>query len=211
MSAIEEQWEMLGTKARLGTAFDKVASRFEIMTSRVAFIYSIDTHGLVWSATLHDPKMPKNILVGTGLPIVDGRLGGFDSFFDVAARYTNLVRSVPWFSAYLAHSSVKAEIRITGTGSLSGESTSSLLKDLQDNSFSQTAALQNVLSDCAFVQVSESGAWSRWLVLPDRRMLLWEFSGDKVLGWPARSLQSSPHYNWRNSAILVSENGAIIP
>lgn len=112
-----------------------------------------------------------------------GKVSGVDEFLQGAYRYEDLALSVPWLAE------LRAKYPKWGTTLLWVHD-----KSLTDKAFNNFAAdmhavgkdglvneVRQVQSDVAVLNVSY-GDW--WLVLPDRRMILWRYESVRgLLGW----------------------------
>jgi hypothetical protein len=59
-----------------------------------------------------------------------------------------------------------------------------------------------------------NGGWmesySRWIVLPDRNMVLWEFQGALPENWSEKQFNTFDCYGWKCAGALISESGEIV-
>lgn len=69
------------------------------------------------------------------------------------------------------------------------------------------------LDKSVFVEFREKGGWSRWLVLPDRRMVLFDFQGDSVLGWSLQEFDTQIRFDvkyWHMAKAMITPEGRIV-
>ena len=63
-----------------------------------------------------------------------------------------------------------------------------------------------------FLQVeSVPGEWSRWIILPNQKMILWQIEGNQALKWNMSDFNTVDKHGLVNVGALVSEHGEIIP
>jgi len=141
------------------------------------------------------------------------QLAGVEDFGRNIDAYMDLASSVPWLSSYVRqHPGVSVEIRYVQDRSLSIKPLQSLAEDLKKNGKSELAERVVREKDAiVFLEVDESGKWSRWIVFPNREMLLWHFKSDSALGFKSADMKLWDYLHWNGAGILVSGEGAIVP
>jgi hypothetical protein len=114
--------------------------------------------------------------------------------------------SVGWLTAYLvAHPGLAVEVRFVNGVSLSPHATDGFRRDMQQR---PRAVDSWNLGGALFLEVShDRTGYSRWLLLRDRSMILWQFQGSDVLKWSARDLTTWPCYGWSCVGLRVSPDG----
>jgi hypothetical protein len=221
MNGVRDKWESLGAEAKLGGTIEPVTRRFTVVKSSVSSLNSIDLNGGdSWNAVLHAATMPPNINVGLSLPIRKGRLIGVESFLQRIDDYVRLALSPKWFAQFLvAHPDATLEIRFVEDRSLSRFAERRLTEDLTKIGKADAAERVSASADQAvFVEMyapspgaaSTDGAdkhWSRWIVLPNRDMVLWEYQGETVGIWSDKDFQSSECYGWKCVGSIIPESG----
>ena len=213
MRSIEDQWNTLNTENLVGNQVAPVFVHYSPLKSAVGCISSVDVDYCGWNATLIDPTLPMNFVVGLSLPYRDKKhLTGIDTFLKALPKYSELVMSVPWLATYAQrHPDTTFQLRYVLDRSLSVKAQSSLEKDLREHGKGDMAAyVSRSARESAFLEVDcGRGCWSRVVVLPNRDLLLWHFKGDAVLGFPAKDLQSWEYYNWRSAGAIVKPDGTL--
>jgi hypothetical protein len=105
------------------------------------------------------------------------------------------------------------EIRFVDDRSISPKAFDYLERTLKEmHSEELLNTVRNQLSRCAFVEFDEDGLWSRWIVLPDRKMVLFDFWEDKVLSWTAADFQTQTRFDtkdWHMAGALITPTGTI--
>jgi hypothetical protein len=214
MGAIRDEWDKLDTDWHVGSQIAPILSRFDLTDTKLICRSSIDVDGCGWNATLSSPKLPTGLVVGVTL-YRDQKyhLAGVGDFMRNIDAYMDLASSVPWLSSYVRqHPGISVEIRFVQDRSLSVNALKSLTEDLNKNGKSDLADRVIREKDAiVFLQVEETGRWSRWIVFPDRKMLLWHFQTDSALGFKSAGMKVWNYYGWNGAGILVSPEGAIVP
>jgi hypothetical protein len=183
MDDIEEQWKLLGAESKDGETLSRIRTAYIIVTADmnsnhdVTFgIYSQKHGGEEENlhALVKKPTFPKGFSENVILLYRNGKAIGVDGFLNGASRYEQLVLSVPWFSR------LQAKYPNWGTTLLWVHDVSFSDKAMKQFSadmhvFRKDALAEEVRKvqrDVAVLNVSY-GDW--WLVLPDKRMVLWRY------------------------------------
>ena len=211
-SEIEVEWDKLGVEHKIGKAIAPVKDKYVLRTSKIACISSIDLDfGDGWHATLSGPNLPSNVCIGLYVPLQDEKLGSLKPFLEKSNYYVDLTLSVPWFEKYVKeHPEVTVEIRFVEDYSMSKKARKSLLDDMEGNKVSLANKIKPLLKDSCFLEIDEGqGRFSRWVVLPDRKMVLWHFMGDKVVKWNSSQFDTWNDYGFSRACAIISATGEI--
>jgi hypothetical protein len=207
---------MLDTEYKLGADVAPVFARFPPIDSALSCISSIDLDNCRWNATLNDPGLPTNLIIGVSLSYTIGRhtyrLVGTDEFLKKIPEYIALVQSVPWFSKYVQdHPASTIELRFVGDRSLSPKALAALTKDLSEHNKPELAArVSKDAINTAFLEInSGSGMWSRAVVFPNREILIWHFQGNQVLGFASNEFELWDYLAWKSTGTLIAPNGSL--
>jgi hypothetical protein len=215
MRDIRKEWDRLDTDWRIGRDIAPVRNRFEVLETRLARISSIDSNGEYgWNAMLSAPRLQPRWVVGVTLYLDSkNRLPMVDRFLQRIDAYIDLAQSVPWLSAYTRdHRDVGIELRYVQDRSLSDKVFENLARNLRQNG--KSALADRVIRDrdeSVFLEVQESGQWSRWIVFPNREMLLWHFKSESTLGFKADDMKLWDYLGWHGAGVLVTADGVMIP
>jgi hypothetical protein len=222
MLEIKEKLNWLETRNTIGTELAQLEGRYTLKKTAISGITSVDV-GTVdysterffrWNAELHRKDLPDNIIIGVSLPYENNKLTNFNLFLSKIDSMVGLVLSVKWFTKYLSeHPDTTTEIRFVTDRSMSPKAVGYFVKTLKGLKADGLAArVQDQLSESVFVEVSEHGGWSRWVVLPNGKMILFDFQGDKVLKWRLEDFVTQIRYDtkdWHMSKAVISPAGEI--
>ncbi len=222
MNGILNQWEAAGAQGRLGQAIEPITDRFELLSSELSVLTSIDiSGGLGWHAVLHDSSMPSNLRVGLSLPVRNDKLADSDVFLRKFDAYVRLALSPSWFSQFLKdHPMTTAEVRFVEDRSLSRYAQTLLTQDLAEGGKEGIArVIAASAGKAVFVEVTSppiSGAvysspeTSRWIVLPNRQMVLWRYEGETVANWSDGDLDIFDCNGSKCVGAMISEDGRLL-
>lgn len=193
MDVIEGDWNLSNVKAHANEALVKIGNVYKILSADINPYHDV-TFGIYvkdgkceGEENLHlelkRSDFPEGFAVTALLLYKDGTVFGVDEFLQDASRYEDLALSIPWLSK------LREKYPKWGTSLLWVHDKSLSDKALQNFAADMHAlgkdALVNevrqVQSQVAVLNVSY-GDW--WLVLPDRRMILWRYESVMgLLGW----------------------------
>ncbi len=140
---IRDQWDQLGSEAKLGEAYRRVQARYRILKSAIVIIGTFDVGdianrdsvGTTWDAKLKDPSLPGNIRIGMNLPYEDGQPAGPDRFLESIGRFETQMKDA-WIYQYASeHPEVSLELRFVTDRSLSGQAELRLREQYQAHGF----------------------------------------------------------------------------
>jgi len=193
MDAINDDWSLSNVKAHASESLGKIGNVYQILSADINPYHDV-TFGIYvkdgkgeGEENLHlelkRSDFPQGFAVTAILLYRDGTVLGVDQFLQDASRYEDLTLSVPWLAK------LRQEYPRWGTSLLWVHDKSLSDKAIQNFAVDMHAlgkdALVNevrqVQSQVAVLNVSY-GDW--WLVLPDRRMILWRYESVMgLLGW----------------------------
>jgi hypothetical protein len=189
MSAIESDWNLSNVKAHGSEALGKIGNVYKILSADINPYHDV-TFGVYVKGSevereenlhvnLRRQDFPPGFVVTAILLYKDGKVVGVDEFLRDVSRYEDLVLAVPWLAR------LREKYPKWGTNLLWVHD-----KCLSDKALQNFAADMHTLGKDALVsevrQVQSQvvvlnvsyGDW--WLVLPDRRMILWRY--ESVMG-----------------------------
>ncbi len=226
---IEDDLNRLKTQNRIGNELIELKEKYTIRKTDINYQTSIDVGRLgnekhwwktsdfpSWNAELNRSDLPQNIIIGVSLPYKENKLITFPFFLEKIDGIVQHVLSVPWLSKHIFQSpETEFEIRFVGDRSFSPKAKEGFLKDLKGfGANSLSAEIQNMLDESIFMEVLEktTSSWSRWLILPDRRMVLWQSKGETTLKWKPTDFVTRNMYDttdWFQAKAIISPNGEI--
>lgn len=206
------------TEEKLGPDLARIRARFTVVDSQVSCLPWVDEqvdgdNCLSWNADLTAQNLPAYMHLDVSLTYSNGRLGGVDEFLARIEDYVALVRSVPWLAEFMSqHPNNKLELRYSREKSLVRKAVlTDLGKELRDHHKNEVAdRLIEESDECALLRIeSSAGRWSRWVVFPNREMLLLQFNGDSALKWGAAQLDGWDCYGLRCTGVVVQPNATL--
>jgi hypothetical protein len=224
MQHIQNQWNILGVENRAPDGFAKLKRQYQIDRAVINAYRSKDfgyteekgPHEENLQMTLRRVSLPPNVADDIVLPYHDGIVEGVDDLATRLGQYEALALSVPWLSQYLDHNPQQpVYIRLVGDRSFSRKAMQVFAADMKaldkDSLATEVAAVQ---SHVALVFL---GYGSDWIVLPDKRVILWRhYTPAGFLKWSASDFlpRRCADYNENGGGCigaLISPDGVIQP
>ena len=219
MFHINDDLNLLETRNRIGPELKPLEDRYTLKETKVGYLSSVDIETMGenfprWNAKLLRKDLPKNVEIGISLPLQNSRLTNFDLFLKDIDAIVSLPLSVPWLAQYLSeHPETLMEIRFVTNRSMSPKAVSYFVETMKTlKAESLLAEAQPLLDLSTFVEFSSPHGWSRWVALPDRRMILFDFQGDTALRWELRDFDTQIRYDtrfWHMAKAVISPQGQI--
>jgi hypothetical protein len=217
MTDIEEQWDALGVENLAPGSFTILRQRFEVDRARIVPYRGYDfgyrtgdpsPYEENLDATLHQRNSPANVAVEADLLFHDGTIEGVADLAERLPPYQSLVFSVPWLSDYLtAHPDQHLYIRFVHDRSFSRKAMETFEADMRKIGKDALVADVAANQDKAALILLDYG--SDWIVLPDKRMILWRhYEPASFLKWNASDfkIQRCADYNGNGGGCV----GAVI-
>jgi hypothetical protein len=137
------------------------------------------------------------------LPEIRPFLQRIDGFID-------LTGSLPWLRDVMKRNTeMSVQLRFVGERSFSLSAAASMIGDMRTNGMEDLASVvEKRAADCAFLEVDYAGSSSRWVILPDRRSILWHFNG-KPLDFVLSDFRMWDYQGWHSVGALVLPDGEL--
>ena len=193
MGAIENDWNLSNVKAHASDALRKIGNEYEILSSDINPYHDVTFGVYVKDSTVEGEEnlhvdlrrrdFPAGFLLRAILLYKDNTVSGVDQFLQTVPRYEDLVLAVPWLARLRANQPKGGTTLLwVHDKSLSDKALQNFAADMHVVGKDSLAdEVRNVQSQVAVLNVSY-GDW--WLVLPDRRMILWRYESVMgLLGW----------------------------
>jgi hypothetical protein len=201
MASIEQEWNLLVSEAHAGEALTDAHAGEALKTLRT--VYEVITADLTpyvppecrinidsgaleemnLLAAVRKSNFPSNLTDALVLRYADKKVEGVDEFLRSAAKYEDLVLSVPWLNGYIRdnpHAAVR--ISYVHDKSFSDKAMDVFAADMKllgrEDLIEQVKSQQ---ADIALLLINDTNTESHWLLFPDRHMMLWRYDGSSWL------------------------------
>jgi len=201
--AIEPELNSLDANNRAALAIETLRGRYAISEAEIDEFHHVE-YGTQWTgnqpheANLHvslkRSDLPPNLIDAVVLEYKDDRVEGAENVLREMGKYESLVLSVRWLSDYLrAHEKVPIRISFVHDASLGKKALKTFVDDM--SALGNEKLVNEINEKRAEVALLITGikyAESYWLLMPDKRMILWRYNGPSgLLKWKASDFHTS--------------------
>jgi hypothetical protein len=225
MFHVAAQWDLLDIENRAPDSFSTLRQSFEVQRARINDHRSVDfgyngndprPREENLSATLRKSSLPPFLTEEVVLLYRDGKIEGVAELPERIAPYERLALSVPWLKTYLAsHPKQNMYIRFVHDRSLSSKAMQNFAADMKKMGKESLAAEASAVQDKVALIFLDYG--SDWLILPDKRMILWRhYLPATFMKWSANDFKFArcADYNANNGGcvgVVISPEGKLFP
>jgi hypothetical protein len=183
MKHLETDWNLLGVEDKAASTLAILRAQYTVKSADINPYHDV-AFGTKWNkgkgeeenlhATLQRSDFPKNFYDTVILLYKDRQVSGAEEFIHNAGRQEQLVLSVPWVVQVLAkYPRLGISLLWVHDQSLSDKAMRNFAADMHALGKGDLAEeVRRVQKDVALLNVSYG---DYWLVLPDRRMVLWRY------------------------------------
>jgi hypothetical protein len=224
MRDIKDQWELLDAENQAGKYLQALKETYSVESAEIDSTHNVD-FGKEWvkgdsgvknlQAVLKRKDLPENFQIGIVLPFNNGEVRGVDSFLGGVDHYLNLALSVQWLKEFMhSEPNFSFELRFVGDRSFSEKAMQIFAADMRlKGKESLVKEVEAVQKDVSLLAVGWKYNKDYWLVLPDKRMVLWRFSMYRPpLKW--KELNSSAwdcsRYQDKCVGAIISTDGTLL-
>jgi hypothetical protein len=193
MNSIKREWNLLGSEDRAGDALKMLRTAYEVITAEITpylirpeygtYLYFDALQEIDLHATIRRSNFPSNVTDTLVLRYADEKVKGVDEFLKSAAKYEDLVLSVPWLNGYI-RDNPNAAVRISYVHdkSFSDKAMDVFAADMKllgrEDLIEQVKSQQ---AGIALLLINDTNTESHWLLFPDKHMMLWRYDGSSWL------------------------------
>ena len=206
------EWNKLDVEKQIGDKILPITQEFGLKDTKIACIYSVDLDGIEgWHTTLTHDSWPSNISLGLYIQYKNKELGSIQPILDSAHELIQFILSIDWFSDYLKkNQDISVEVRFVRNKSMSNYLTQKIMEEFRYKDKFLVQEIKKHEKTAIFIEIHEGKVgFSRWIVFPDKRMLLWHFQGNTVLKWNLDHFDTWETYGFNRAGTFISANGEI--
>jgi hypothetical protein len=198
---------------QFGDSIKKIKQKFKIQSSSVSIGSGSGYEVNGWSGVVGKDGYYQ-IFIDSHLNRAGKKLPALNVFLKNAPDAFNRIIEVAWLWDWLkAHPLAKIEINMLDGVSVTSKLKSDLLPDLKKNKPDILQTISSQLDQSLYLTVLEdSNNYSRWILLPDKTMLLWHGTGKNVLKWKADDFKNKWEiFGQTGYGAFVKANGEVAP
>jgi len=188
MRAVEPEWKRLDVENRSSSAINELRNDFEVISPEISGTHGAD-FGLEWrnggpqetnlQVVLRRKDSADRLLIRLILPFENEKVANLGLFSATITGYKNTVLQVPWLKSFVETSRTPVWLRFVKNRSFSAKAFSTFSQDMKSIGRSDLiAAVEKYREESALVSVGGGLDYyqSYWIVLPDKKVILWRDS-----------------------------------
>jgi len=181
---IKNKWNMLGVQNNASDTLTLLRGQYTIESADINRYHNVD-YGKKWSrggpqetnlqVTVKRPSFPKSFSERVILLYDGGEVYGAQDFLRTVGAYEELVNSVPWLTRFSQDNpNVPIQLVFVHDRSFGEKAMTVFSADMK--AIGKEKLVEEVQAVQDRVALVAAGFGGYWLVLPDRRMILWRYS-----------------------------------
>ncbi|HNU07095.1 MAG TPA: hypothetical protein PKO33_04960, partial [Pyrinomonadaceae bacterium] len=185
---LSADWRRNRIESQVGKVFPKLRvddSRFEAVNG--------GGEDLIWHARIGGDDASRNVVVDVSFPFRRGNLVGFDRFVSNRRSLLLLAGRVDWFWDFVRRFPDHEFVFSFGQQRIFPEAYGTqLLADLRASG-NAPGVVRAKIATAFLLTINERprSNRSRWLIFPDGKVLLWDFTRDSILAWASSAVRRS--------------------
>lgn len=195
MRAIKNDWEFLEVENKAGSTLNIVKENYIILSADINPYHGID-YGKMWvngnttekniHLILRKDSFPKGFAINLKLPFQNEKVENLDVFQSKIDKYQDLVFSVSWLKNIIENGEKNIQLRFIKNRSFSEKAMQTFADDM--NKIGKSALVAEVEKEQENIALIGVGGGleyyqSYWIVLPDKKVILWRNGYNSFLNW----------------------------
>jgi hypothetical protein len=229
MNHILTNWNLLDVENRARSSLMRIRSAYQIRSAEINGYHGV-AYGKEWKngnpqetnfhAEVTKKEFPPNFFEDLIFLFKDDNVEGIESFLESGEAYEDLLLSVEWLKVYRDEKpDVVTRLFYVHDRSFSDKAMQLFAADMailgKDALAREIAGLQDRI---ALAQIGTNNfSEGFWLILPDRRVILWRYSGNSgLLKWNVNNFQTHRCADYNTPyggcvGAIISPDGTLIP
>ena len=224
MQRIEDKWKLLDVENKASTSLRALERAYVIESAEINNYHNVD-FGKEWvggsseeenlQVVLKRKDLPSNVQIGVVLPYKSGAVEGVNGFIANANHYIDLLLSVSWLKEFIGKNPrMNFELRFVRDRSFSEKAMQLFAADMRlKGKESLVTEVERVQKEVSLLAVGWKYFRDYWLILPDKRIVLWRFNQYRPpIKWETLKSNSwdCSNYQGRCLGAIISTEGAVI-
>lgn len=224
---IEPEWERLHAVNIVGPDLAELTKTFSVKSVEINAYHGID-HGKEWKKgektesnlylVLKNEAMPECLAIRLIEPVVDGKVQNVDAFSSTIGSYQTRVLSIEWLRKLATSGRFPIWLRFVKDASMSEKAVETFTEDMR--LLGKTELVSEVAQhrrEIALISVGGGLDYyqSYWLVMPDRRVILWRYGYNFGLGFALNDFASKTCPTYHSGTVqcvgaVISPDGEVV-
>ena len=227
MRHIKDDLELLESENKAGNTLNALKKDYKIISAEINPNHGLD-FGLEWGrgkpteTNLHlilsKDSLPRGFAINLKLPFRDERVENLDVFQNNINKYQDLVFSVSWLKNFIETNKQNVQLRFIKNRSFSEKAMQTFADDMNKIGKSEIIAeVEKEQEKIALIGVGGGLEYyqSYWLILPNKKVILWRDGYGSLLNWKKEVFVSKECPTYSSGTIqcigaVISSDGNII-
>lgn len=199
---IKDQWNYLDVENKAGGTLNTLQENYKVISAEINSNHGVD-FGEEWGKDktpetnvhmlLRKNDFPNNFAVNLKLTLQNEKVENLDIFQSKINKYQDLVFSVGWLKNFIETKNLSVELRFIKNRSFSEKAMKRFAADM--NKIGRSALVLQVerqQENIALIGVGGGLEYyqSYWLVLPDKKVILWRYRIAFLLNWGEKDFET---------------------
>ncbi|MEP6902359.1 MAG: hypothetical protein ABJA66_11450 [Actinomycetota bacterium] len=203
MRYIEKDWERVESENKAGDTLTELKKTYTIVSAEINPYHGVD-FGLEWGKDkpsetnliliLRKNDFPKSFSIQLKLPIQNEKVENLSTFQNKIDSYQDLVFSVSWLKNYIESGKRNVELRFITNRSFSEKAMKKFAEDMNKIGKNELVSeVEKEKENIALIGVGGGLEYyqSYWLVLPNKKVILWRYRYPLLLNWSEKDFETN--------------------
>lgn len=227
MAKTKDEWKFLEVQNKAGSALDKLKENYVVKSAEINPNHGID-FGDSWDnnkspgknlhLVLRKDSFPKGFAINLKLPFQDGKVENLDVFQNKMDKYRDLVFSVSWLKDIIETNKQSVQLRFIKDRSFSAKAMHTFADDMNKIGKSEIVVeVEKEQENIALIGIGSGLEYyhSYWLILPDKKVILWRNGHNSLLNWEKEDFVSKVCPSYASGTVqcigaVISPDGKLI-
>ena len=201
MHDIKAEWDLLEVENKAGNTLKTLKETYTIKFAEINPYHGVDFGERPEKdrkteknlhLTLRQDSFSGNFAIRLKLPFENERVENLDVFQSKINKYQNLVFSVPWLKSFIENGKSTVELRFIKNRSFSEKAMKKFAEDINKIGKGELVSeVEKEQENIALIGVGGGLEYyqSYWLVMPDKRVILWRYRYPRLLNWSEKDFE----------------------
>ena len=203
MREIEDDWQLLDAENKARDTLNALKQNYRIVSAEINSNHDFDfgdeyEKDKILEKDIHlmlkKTNSPISFSIQLKLPIQNEKVENLDNFQNKINKYQDLIFSIPWLKNYIESGKRNVELRFIKNRSFSEKAMKKFAADMNKIGKSELiSGVEKEQENIALIGVGGGLEYyqSFWLILPNKKVILWRYRYPMLLNWNEKDFQAN--------------------
>ena len=203
MREIKDEWQLLDAQNKAGNTLNALKQNYKILSAEINSNHDFDfgdeyKKDKILEKNIHlmlkKTDYPSSFSIQLKLPIQNEKVENLDNFQSKINKYQDLVFSISWLKNYIESGKINIELRFIRNRSFSEKAMKKFAADMNKIGKSELVLeVEKEQENIALIGVGGGLEYyqSFWLVLPNKKVILWRYRYPMLLNLNEKDFQAN--------------------